>query len=148
MKLQNLWRKKGTDGGIKNEIFLSKEKKDALVLTFCKDTPEFLGLTIMDAKKFPKLKNWSHMLFTKPVILVKLIPAIYEADDGEISFVECCCFNEVLRIQKIDNDFYFNIYDNYADLLKRGIKTDIVLTEKETDMLCRTLSVYAKTELK
>ena len=112
---------------------------NVLYFVFHKDEP-WLGVTILNSKALKKREGWEHILLRKETVL-KLRDCInHHPYDKEISYFECNCTSEILRVVYDDNFFYVDIFDNYALKLKSGIKTSTFFSVKDAPELERILN--------
>lgn len=108
-------------------------KDNSIILTFDNEFKWF-GFTILKNKylKKKKLLNFEHVLISKDD-LKKLKDFINIPDRESSLYIECQCHSEILRVGYDDNykEFYFDIFDNYALKLKRGIDTFTSIPEEQ-----------------
>ena len=115
--------------------------ENSIVITF--DGSDLIGFSIIKNKYLKKKKiiNFEHVLLRKSDIL-RMKELVTKKSFCE--YFSCNCFSEIIRVAKFDDEkaVYFDVFDNYALKLKKGIDTSAELPEEKVEEFVSVLDNF------
>lgn len=117
--------------------------ENSIVITF--DGSDLIGFSIIKNKylKNKKIINFEHVLLRKSDIL-RMKELLNKKAFCE--YFSCNCFSEIIRVAKFEDEtsIYFDVFDNYALKLKKGIDTSAELPLEKVEEFASVLDNFCR----